>query len=151
MTSRRPMPVAVEDRLIRAAIDAKPLEVCGFVLVTWKLVFMQNTAEEEGIFAMDDSALLEFYRTYGQQCIGMFHSHPEGTRHPSHLDAQYAPRDIRYWIATLTSVYEWDMEHDPPRQVIDGRTRSKAILASPHAESREANRRRDKAVVRKGR
>jgi proteasome lid subunit RPN8/RPN11 len=118
------MPVAVEERMIRAAQEAKPREVCGFVLVTWKLVFMANEAENEGQFAMNDDALLEFYRDYGEQCIGIFHSHPEGRKSPSNIDAEYAPRGMRYWIATLTSVYEWDMDHEPPREVVNGRTRA---------------------------
>lgn len=141
MTIRRPMPVAVQDRIVRAAIDAKPREVCGFVLATWGLVFMANVAEDDNIFAMDDDALLEFYQLYGQQCIGMFHSHPDGRPGPSNVDAEYAPQGMRYWISTLTSIYEWDMDHEPPREVVNGRTRSTSVLATSDAQGRRSHRR----------
>jgi proteasome lid subunit RPN8/RPN11 len=135
----RPMPIAVQDRIVRSAVGAAPREICGFVLVTWGLVFMRNVAREEGRFAMDDESLLDFYREYGRQCIGMFHSHPDGRTSPSGIDAEYAPKGMRYWIATLTSVYEWDMEHDPPREVVNGRTRPASVLVAPNAEGGAPN------------
>lgn len=132
--TRHAMPIEVQERIVRSAAQAAPREICGFVLVTWGLVFMQNVAKKEGIFAMDDEALLDFYRAYGRQCIGIFHSHPEGRKEPSDIDAEYAPRGMRYWIATLSTVTEWDMEHDPPREVVDGRTRPASILVASDAE-----------------
>jgi proteasome lid subunit RPN8/RPN11 len=129
-----PMPAEVQERIIRSAREAAPREICGFVLVTWHLVFMENVAKEEGRFAMDDEAQIDFHIEYRRQCIGMFHSHPEGRKEPSGVDAEYAPVGMRYWISTLTSVYEWDMEHEPPREVVNGRTRPAPILAASDAE-----------------
>lgn len=109
------MPEHVRVMLIELAEKAAPREMCGFMHAGWQgITVMDNIADREDRFEIADGALLEFYQSCPDP-LGFFHSHPSGRTSPSDMDCVYAPAGMRYWIVTPDGVYEWDMEHDPPR------------------------------------
>jgi proteasome lid subunit RPN8/RPN11 len=58
---------------------------------------------------MSTDDLLAAYQIHGDKIVGCWHTHVED-KYPSELDKQYAPPEMRYWIATPDSVLEFDMQ-----------------------------------------
>lgn len=107
------MPLELQLTLSLSAKQNAPMEVCGFVMSDWYLVFLPNIATESGNFRIADEVLLQFYTEFPQP-LGLFHTHPGGRPEPSRTDIDHAPQGLRYWIATPDDVYEWDMSRDTP-------------------------------------
>jgi proteasome lid subunit RPN8/RPN11 len=111
----------VKVALMKAAAEAYPREICGFVLYNkesgWMTSYpITNTAEEADKFYMDEKELVEIHEKAHAYIIGMYHSHPKGRIEPSTSDCENAPEG-RYWIVTLDDVYEWDMSGDQPIRI----------------------------------
>lgn len=108
------MPAYVRAALVRRAIRAAPREICGFVLVDWSILDIDNVSEVDDAFHMDDDQLLAAYTQQYDGLLGIFHSHPSGSQIPSNEDIEGAPRHppLRYWIVTLAEVIEWEMNPD---------------------------------------
>jgi len=110
------LPEHIEDMLVKLANSGAPNEICGFVM-RWpsdgKLFILEcrNIAKDpEHYFEIHQEDLLKAYEN--EECLlGMYHSHPRGPEGPSEADRKYAPPGgMRYFIVTLTHVYEHDME-----------------------------------------
>lgn len=96
-------------------------ERCGLVRINplggWHLIEIANLSFRPNEFVMGSEELLEVWRTYGEEIIGVWHTHPRGDRRPSDHDRQWAPGGMRYWIVTEWGVSEYDMRKNPPECV----------------------------------
>lgn len=126
--------------LVAEAQGAAPNECCGFVLAGWDHVPIPNChPDPQRHFQMDDDMLREIGRTIWGQVIGIYHSHPRGSKGPSEFDVGimklYAVHDFRFWIVTYNNVYEWRLEDDIAcpvrRDGTTGRDLAYPVLAAP--------------------
>lgn len=124
-----PLPEHIRASLCEAARESEDMEICGFIMSDWSLVFMPNAATEPFQFSMDDEATMDFYLNFDKP-LGMFHSHPNGQEDPSQTDLDYAPVGLRYWIIVGEEIVEWEIDNDLTPQIV---ARSSPVLAAPDA------------------
>jgi proteasome lid subunit RPN8/RPN11 len=98
------------------ANEGAPNEICGFLMrddpaCYPSIVPCRNIAKDpQHHFEIHPEDLLKAYERE-EDIVGMYHSHPRGPEGPSEADRKYAPPGgMRYFIVTLTHVYEHDME-----------------------------------------
>lgn len=95
-------------------------ERCGFVVQDsglLKIVEILNSCPRpEHAFSMNPEDLIKFYEEHGQP-VGVWHTHPMGSKEMSPLDIIYAPYDMAYWTVTREGMYQWDIQFDPPKLV----------------------------------
>jgi desampylase len=110
-----PLPGHIQDDLVYLANQAAPQEACGFIMYTTGMFILkcENVAKDPvRNFRINERDILRVFETE-EHIVGMFHSHPRGPNRPSPTDLKYqGPPGIRYFIVTLTHVFEYDME--PP-------------------------------------
>jgi [CysO sulfur-carrier protein]-S-L-cysteine hydrolase len=120
MKTTEKLPAGLEQLLVKSACRALPREICGFVLgdaAGWFVMNITNLSPKDTGFIMDEGELLNVYRNYRDQMVGIFHSHPSGDAKPSFDDAMYAPGNLRYWIITEFGASEWDMNNGEPKEI----------------------------------
>lgn len=133
--------------LVREAQQGAPNEVCGFVLQDWMYLPINNiSATAQRNFSMDPDEMLNVLMHESENVIGVYHSHPGGTKEPSETDiAGWQYPMFRYWIVTYQDVYEWRIEDDCAKPVRrDGTTGLRGmaypVLAPAEALRREGGR-----------
>lgn len=89
-----------------------PRELCGLVTPDWDIIPIPNAATN-GLseFAMDFPAVAHALTT--RDIMGMYHTHPGGTREPSYQDRMNYVRDslwFRYFIAVPGELIEWRID-----------------------------------------
>lgn len=106
----------VEKQLLEAAANAAPEECCGLLLGRpghiETAVPARNVAHDRArSFEIDPAVLLRTHREArgaGQQVIGHYHSHPNGSAEPSRRDAARALENGQLWlIIAAGSVTAW--------------------------------------------
>jgi proteasome lid subunit RPN8/RPN11 len=107
-----------ERELREMAIASPAREICGFVMDGWVPLPISNVAHDDREFYMDDSELLHVYSHHKNDIVGVYHSHPGGSNHPSDADATFAPPGMRYWIVTADEVTEWEISNGSARQIM---------------------------------
>lgn len=95
-------------------------EVCGFITNRYDIVYVKNShPEPDANFIMD---AIDYKRAIEQiyvgedKIIGVFHTHPGGSPHPSMNDIKGWPNEQlgwRYLIATPDEVYEYQYKNQP--------------------------------------
>lgn len=66
-------------------------EQCGFILSDGSIIKIENVAESDSDFEMENTAMLDILRRYWQDLHGVYHTHPSGRIEPTEQDAAYAP------------------------------------------------------------
>lgn len=93
-------------------------EICGFIFDDWTLTTVKNIAKDhEHTFEMGMDAILEAINLgalSGREILGVYHSHPGGSRIPSRTDLIGWPQFIdgsfaRYWIISHQIVREFQI------------------------------------------
>jgi proteasome lid subunit RPN8/RPN11 len=116
------MPQVAGRRLVLAAHEGAPNEICGFILRDWTYMPVDNVSPNPGgSYEMDDERQLFLMSTFRGMIIGVYHSHPGGSQSPSRHDVETMLifPEFRHWIVTYNNVYEWKMEsyRDGPQSV----------------------------------
>lgn len=131
------MPDELARDLVGEAHSGAPNEVCGFVINDWDWISIPNCHPEPSRhFEMEEREMLAVLADHRKKVIGIYHSHPRGTRGPSENDVvmmrNYTEHGFRFWIVTYNNVYEWRMHRDKPCPVRrDGTTPGSDGLAYP--------------------
>ena len=111
------MPLDCATDVVDLARVGLPREVCGFVLKDWDIISIKNVARDPvNEFTMQPDDQLEWMFHRGHELLGIFHSHPSGKiglSAPDKLMLRLHP-NLRFWIATISDVYEWVMVDDEP-------------------------------------
>jgi len=75
--------------LQRRALQAAPLEACGFVMENGDIIEIRNISlAPRHNFKMDRVQLVEKIRDRVDFIAGIWHTHPSGILHPSHEDLE---------------------------------------------------------------
>ena len=96
----------VERQLLEAAAGAAPEECCGLLLgrpgqIEAAVPARNVAADRTRSFEIDPALLLRTHRDArgaGQQVIGHYHSHPNGSAEPSKRDAARAVENGQLWV-----------------------------------------------------
>lgn len=117
-----PMHDVLLQALLTEAHAAAPEEMCGFIIVDphWTYIPVRNNHKNPTQhFSMEEEMMLELLRANSHNVVGIYHSHPKGTKEPSDNDVELMKlyRNFRFWIVTYNNVYEWRLEDDDPRSV----------------------------------
>lgn len=96
----------VEKQLLAAAAAAAPEECCGLLLgrenrIETAVPAANVAADRTRSFEIDPAVLLRTHREargLGQQVIGHYHSHPNGSAEPSKRDAARATENGQLWV-----------------------------------------------------
>lgn len=117
------MPTDCREQLAFYAAAHPRIEVCGFVLSNWTYAPVMNRADRAiREFIFDPVGQMEVVRYAGMKdlsILGVFHSHPGGTKEPSQQDLKGWPilasgDHCRYWIISNGEVDEWRMVDGQP-------------------------------------
>jgi len=113
------MPEDMARTLVREAQGAAPDEMCGFIVEGWNYVPVPNChPEPQRHFSMAEDRILEMLTHNAHKVLGIYHSHPRGSREPSENDVvmmqNYTPHGFRFWIVTFNDVFEWRIHRDKP-------------------------------------
>lgn len=101
--------------LVALARESPRSEICGFVCRDWTIIPIPNvSAQPWRSFVMNMDAQKKAVETFGNDIIGIYHSHPGGSPHPSATDLMGIPVDengkaCRYWIIAGQEVVEWEL------------------------------------------
>lgn len=108
------LPYDLRYEMIRAAATSPHAEVCGFITSRMKMFLVENTADDrQNNFSMslaNQRRAIEIISASGEEIVGVFHSHPKGSPHPSNRDMLGWPNpdlNWRYWIVTPTGLFEY--------------------------------------------
>ena len=108
------LPYDLRYELIRAAATSPHAEICGFITKGMKMFLVENSADHpQNSFRMalpNYRRAIEIISSSGDEIVGIFHSHPGGSPHPSDNDLKGWPNpDLhwRYWIVTPTALFEY--------------------------------------------
>lgn len=107
----------VKDALVKRARKAAPLEVCGFIVNsadpdTEQFVFdVPNVAWDPKHSWQMDPDFQAVAMADEEDVFGVWHSHPRGPDGPSTTDLRYLLPRIRFFVVTLSDVFEYGMEH----------------------------------------
>lgn len=108
--------------LVRRAIQAAPLEACGFVMEDGDIIEIRNVSlAPMRAFKMDRQQLIEKVRDRVDFIQGIWHTHPGGTIHPSHTDLDgiklgAIQPNWDYWIITSTGCHLYSTERYAPQE-----------------------------------
>lgn len=86
-------------------------EICGFIMKEWFILPIDNIAEADREFYMDEEQLLHVMMEHRPDIVGIYHSHPSGQPVPSAKDIEHAPPVWRYWIIAGGNVIEWEIKN----------------------------------------
>lgn len=113
-----PVPEYTIRRLMARAVKSPAKEICGFISHDWEIYPIKNRAQGPSQFIMDEGEVeAMLYETAGD-LLGVYHSHPGGSPHPSDADETFSYANyFRYFIVTAQSLYEWRFTNDGPRSV----------------------------------
>lgn len=138
------MPEDCAQDIVDTARAGLPREICGFVTYDWDLVPIANVSvRPTASFTMDPDEQLEWMFHRAHMLLGIYHSHPSGLSGISETDKlmlRLHP-NLRFWIATVSNVYEWVMLDDEPVQAQRDGTPGTPGVAYPVLASAEALRR----------
>lgn len=107
------IPDGLIDDLVKWANLEAPNEMCGFIMRNGpEKIYLKpcaNVAKDpRHHFEIPAEDIVWAYERE-QDVVGIYHSHPRGPEGPSEADRKYAPPGkMRYFIVTLTHVYEWE-------------------------------------------
>jgi proteasome lid subunit RPN8/RPN11 len=101
----------VTEQLLSAAATAAPEECCGLLLgrdnhIEAAVPAANVAADRTRSFEIDPAVLLRTHREargQGQQVIGHYHSHPNGSTQPSKRDAARASDNGQLWLIIADS------------------------------------------------
>lgn len=111
----------VTEQLLSAAATAAPEECCGLLLghdnnIETAVPAANVAADRTRSFEIDPAVLLRTHREargVGQQVIGHYHSHPNGSPEPSLRDAARAVENDRIWVIIAGgTVHAWRVVGD---------------------------------------
>ncbi len=117
-TSYRVVPEVLAEILAHAEAAA-PDEACGLLIGTGSDILSATpaanvAADPSRSFEIDPATLLRVHREgrgQGRRVVGWYHSHPNGSAHPSATDAARAVEDGKLWlIAAAGVVSAWRAE-----------------------------------------
>lgn len=105
----------VKEALVKRARHALPLEVCGFIMNsadtdTDQFVFdVPNVSKrpEHSWLMSPEYQSVAFANE--DNIFGIWHSHPSGLEGPSETDMRYIIPDHRFFVVTITGVFEYEM------------------------------------------
>jgi desampylase len=106
-------------QLLQWALDAGEEECCGLLLGQGvRVIEIERTRNVAPVprngFEIDPAALIAAYRRArqgGLGILGYFHSHPNGSPHPSSADVAQAADDGRYWLIIANrNITAWQPE-----------------------------------------
>lgn len=134
------MPKRTARHLVDYANALPTEEVCGFVLVDWKIEPVLNMHPEPATrFSFDEEHLISLFARRRGEVRGIFHSHPHGNPHPSDTDCNgWAYPMFRYWIIANHDVYEWEIKDGLAFPIDQRGSRGATGLAYPILASPEA-------------
>jgi proteasome lid subunit RPN8/RPN11 len=113
-----PAPENVARELVARAKASPDREICGFITHDWELRPINNIAEGDREFIMDEQQMVGLLEETGGDLLGVYHSHPGGDPHPSDADETFSYANyFRYFIVTAQSLYEWRFTNGGPRSV----------------------------------
>lgn len=96
-------------------------ERCGLIRIdpdlNWSVLEIPNLSVEPNEFNMLPQDLAPRWNLYGEELVGVWHTHQQGSKTPSDKDCSWAPPNMRYWIVTADGTYEYDMSQYPPALV----------------------------------
>jgi proteasome lid subunit RPN8/RPN11 len=107
-----------ERELREMAAMSPEREICGFIMDGWIPLPVENVANSDREFYMDETQLLHVYQCHRSEILGVYHSHPGGSVYPSDSDETFAPKGMRYWIVTAEAVVEWEFGNGRARQIL---------------------------------
>lgn len=96
-------------------------ERCGLMRIDsqgyWHVEEVSNRSTERSEFKMAPEDLRVLWDKYGEDLIGVWHTHVHGDPIPSPEDQKWAPVGMRYWIVTYVGVFEYRMNTNPPELI----------------------------------
>lgn len=101
--------IAVARHAIRTEGDEA--EVCGYIVMDSmngalmpRIIVVDNIAEKPGRFDMSAEDCFEVYEAMAEGClVGVWHSHPNGSRQPSKRDWDNHPHGVDMYIVCIES------------------------------------------------
>jgi len=103
--------------LTRRASQSAPQEACGFILGSGRIVEIRNICPNPNRgFNMDPHDVLsKLGIQWDSEIVGVWHTHPSGTTHPSKTDQNALfdgsiKKDWAYFIATKDEVAQYNTE-----------------------------------------
>lgn len=104
-------PKTIEELRIKAYQNPHR-EVCGFITKSQIIIDVENIADDpKHEFFMSPNSQYEIMRTYKNNILGIWHTHPSGIPYPSEKDTLGAefglPLDYWYWVVTTEYVYQY--------------------------------------------
>ncbi|NKI21947.1 M67 family metallopeptidase [Paenibacillus dendritiformis] len=97
--------------MVGHCIKEKPLEACGLLSgrdgIAARCWRIRNTDQSPVAFAMDGEELAKALRdmeSFGEQLLGLYHSHPTGPPYPSSFDVEHAAFSCSYLIVSLRRI-----------------------------------------------
>lgn len=108
--------------LCRRAIQAAPLEACGFIMEDGDIIEIRNVATNPAKgFRMDKSQLFEKLSDRIDFIQGIWHTHPSGSLRPSHTDLNAIKigaiqPNWDYWIVTSEDIAYYPAKSFAPQQ-----------------------------------
>ena len=112
------LPKATQAFLKDLARRSRAQEACGFILDNGAIIEIKNVAANtKESFEMSARQQLNAMKRYSggvgvPSIIGVFHTHPSGSTHPSQRDVDGWPYGLkyRYFIVTKTAIAEWSKD-----------------------------------------
>src|SRR4051812_27062899 len=114
------LPAALRKKIEAEARAKLPAECCGLIEGTRRFEAIvvdavhptKNLAQQKDRFEIDPAdhfRLLHAARGKGNEIVGCYHSHPNGSPHPSGVDAEYAQEDDFIWLIGAVSHGSFDL------------------------------------------